>query len=34
MLEYTGKENIDINNLMILGGSRIAIHLAGELKTP
>jgi len=32
ILEYTGKENIDINNLMILGGSRIAIHLAGELE--
>lgn len=32
MLEYSGKKNIDVNNLMILGGSRIAIHLATELE--
>lgn len=32
MMEHSGKKNIDVNNLMILGGSRIAIHIASELE--
>ncbi len=28
MLEYSGKENIDVRNLMILGGSRIGMKVA------
>lgn len=32
MMEHSGKKNIDVNNLMILGGSRIAIHIANELE--
>lgn len=32
MVEHSGKKNIDVNNLMILGGSRIAIHIAKELE--
>jgi trk system potassium uptake protein TrkA len=32
MLKYSGKTNIDVNNLMILGGSRIGIRIATELE--
>ncbi|MGE0079421.1 MAG: Trk system potassium transporter TrkA [Bacteroidales bacterium] len=32
MMEHSGKKNIDVNNLMILGGSRIAVHIANELE--
>ncbi len=32
MLEHSGKKNIDVNNLMVLGGSRIAVHIANELE--
>ncbi|BDX38407.1 Trk system potassium transport protein TrkA [Tenuifilaceae bacterium CYCD] len=32
MMEYSGKKNIDVNNLMILGGSRIAIQITNELE--
>lgn len=32
MMEHSGKKNIDVNNLMILGGSRIAIQIATELE--
>ncbi len=31
--EYSGKTNIDINNLMILGGSRIGVRIAAELQS-
>ncbi len=30
--QYSGKSNIDVNNLMILGGSRIGIRIATELE--
>lgn len=32
MVEHSGKKNIEVNNLMILGGSRIAVHIANELE--
>lgn len=32
MMEYSGKKNIDVNNLMVLGGSRIAIQITNELE--
>jgi trk system potassium uptake protein TrkA len=32
MLKYSGKTNIEVNNLMILGGSRIGIRIASELE--
>lgn len=32
MLEYAGKQNIDVHNLMILGGSRVGIRIASELE--
>ena len=32
MVEHSGKKNIEVNNLMILGGSRIAVHIATELE--
>jgi trk system potassium uptake protein len=32
MLKYSGKTNIDVNNLMILGGGRIGIRIASELE--
>jgi len=32
MLEYSGKTNFDVNNLMILGGSRIGVKIALELE--
>ncbi len=32
VMEFSGKSNIEINNLMILGGSRIGIRIATELQ--
>ncbi len=32
MLEYSGKKNIEVNNLMILGGSRIGVRIASDLE--
>ncbi len=32
VVEFTGKSNVDINNLMILGGSRIGVRIAQELQ--
>lgn len=32
MLEYSGKKNIEVNNLMILGGGRIGTRIASELE--
>jgi K+ transport systems, NAD-binding component len=32
MQKYSGKTNIDVNNLMILGGSRIGVRVAMELE--
>jgi trk system potassium uptake protein TrkA len=32
MLEYSGKTNIEVNNLMILGGGRIGVRIAYELE--
>jgi trk system potassium uptake protein len=32
MLEYSGKTNFDVHNLMILGGSRIGVKIAQELE--
>ncbi len=32
MLKYSGKTNIEVNNLMILGGSRIGVRIASELE--
>ena len=32
VVEFSGKTNIDINNLMILGGSRIGVRVAMELQ--
>lgn len=32
MMKRSGKRNINVNNLMILGGSRIAIHIANEME--
>ncbi|HUW07792.1 MAG TPA: Trk system potassium transporter TrkA [Williamwhitmania sp.] len=32
MQKYSGKTNIDVNNLMILGGSRIGVRVAKELE--
>jgi trk system potassium uptake protein TrkA len=32
MLHYSGKINIEVNNLMILGGSRIGVRIATELE--
>ena len=32
VVEFSGKSNIDINNLMILGGSRIGVRVAMELQ--
>ncbi|MBN1990660.1 MAG: Trk system potassium transporter TrkA [Bacteroidales bacterium] len=32
MLKYSGKTNIDVHNLMILGGSRIAVRIASDLE--
>ncbi len=32
VMEYSGQKNIEINNLMILGGSRIGIRIAMELQ--
>lgn len=32
VIEFSGKTNIDINNLMILGGSRIGVRIATELQ--
>lgn len=32
MVEHSGKKNFEVNNLMILGGSRIAVHVATELE--
>lgn len=31
LMQYSGKENIDINNIMILGGSRIGLLTAKEI---
>jgi trk system potassium uptake protein TrkA len=31
LLRYTGKENIDVRNIMIMGGSRIGIRTARDL---
>ncbi len=32
VMEFSGKSNIEINNMMILGGSRIGIRIATELQ--
>lgn len=32
MLEYSGKTNVDVHNLMILGGSRIGVRIASEME--
>jgi trk system potassium uptake protein TrkA len=32
MLEYSGKKNIDVKNLMIVGGGRIGVRIASELE--
>ncbi len=32
VMDYSGKANIDINNMMILGGSRIGVQIASELQ--
>ncbi|HCY00056.1 MAG TPA: Trk system potassium transporter TrkA [Bacteroidales bacterium] len=32
MLEYSGKKNIEVNDLMILGGGRIGARIASELE--
>ena len=32
MLEYSGKRNVEVHNLMILGGSRVGIRIANELE--
>lgn len=32
VMAYSGKANIDVNNMMILGGSRIGVQIAGELQ--
>lgn len=32
MLEYSGKKNFEVHNLMILGGGRIGIRIASELE--
>ena len=32
VMEYSGQKNIEINNMMILGGSRIGIRIAMELQ--
>jgi trk system potassium uptake protein TrkA len=32
MLEYSGKKNFEVRNLMILGGGRIGIRIASELE--
>ena len=32
VMEYSGQKNIDINNMMILGGSRIGVRIAMELQ--
>jgi trk system potassium uptake protein TrkA len=32
LMEYSGKANIDINSIMILGGSRIGVRVATELQ--
>jgi trk system potassium uptake protein len=32
MLEYSGKKNIEVHNLMILGGGRIGVRIAYELE--
>ncbi len=32
MLEYSGKTNIEVHNLMILGGGRIGVRIASELE--
>lgn len=32
LMDFSGKTNIDINNLMILGGSRIGVRIAAELQ--
>lgn len=32
IVEHSGKKNIEVKNLMILGGSRIAVHIANELQ--
>ncbi len=32
MLEYSGKKNIEVHNLMILGGGRIGVRIASELE--
>ena len=31
-MEFSGKSNIEIKNMMILGGSRIGIRIATELQ--
>jgi len=32
VMDFSGKKNIDVNNLMILGGSRIGVRIASELE--
>ena len=32
VMAYSGKANIDVNNMMILGGSRIGVQIANELQ--
>ena len=32
VMAYSGKSNIDVNNMMILGGSRIGVQIANELQ--
>ena len=32
MLEYSGKQNFEVHNLMILGGSRVGIRIATDLE--
>ncbi len=32
VMEFSGKSNVEINNLMILGGSRIGVRIATELQ--
>lgn len=32
MLEYSGKKNIEVHNLMIIGGGRIGIRIANDLE--
>ncbi|HOP04440.1 MAG TPA: Trk system potassium transporter TrkA [Tenuifilaceae bacterium] len=32
MLEYSGKQNVEVHNLMVLGGSRVGIRIAMELE--